>query len=98
MVYSDGVSTLSVFEQRGRLSGPPAGSRYDESLHAHLAAGPPTMATWQSGDRVFTVVTDGSADLVRTAVRALPHVEVPSPTTMERIRAGWVRILERLVR
>jgi hypothetical protein len=98
MVYSDGVSTLSVFEQRGQLSGPPAGSRYDEVLQAHVAAGTPTMATWQSGDRVFTVVTDGSAELVRAAVQTLPHVQVPSPTTMERIRAGWVRILERLVR
>jgi len=98
MVYSDGVSTLSVFEQRGRLTGPPAGSHYDADLRAHVAAGAPTMATWQSGDRVFTVVSNGSEDLVRSAVRALPHVEPASPTTMERVRAGWLRIFERVVR
>jgi hypothetical protein len=98
MVYSDGVSTLSVFEQRGRLSGAPAGSHWDPSLRAHLLAGTPTMATWQSGDRVFTVVTDGPVDLIRTAAQTLPHAELEDPTTMERIHVGWSRILQRAVR
>lgn len=97
MVYSDGVATLSVFEQRGTLGEPPAGSRLDESLHVYVRDGTPTMATWRSGDRVFTVMTDGSPDLLRAAVAALPHQVVEAPTTMDRIRAGWGHIIERVV-
>ncbi len=98
MVYSDGVSTLSVFEQRGTLAGPPAGSVQDDDLQAYVREGTPTMVTWRSGDRVFTVVTDGSTELMHAAVAALPHQAVAAPTTMERVRAGWARILERVVR
>lgn len=96
LVYSDGVSSLSVFEQRGALTGPPSGSRWDASLQAYVTSGTPMMATWQSGDRVFTVATDSSHGLVDQAVRALPHVKPLTPTTMERVHAGWVRILERV--
>jgi hypothetical protein len=97
MVYSDGVSTLSVFEQHGKLSGPPTDSHLDNSLHAYVRAGTPNMATWQSGDTVFTVVTDGSFDLVTDAVQTLPHERPIAPTTMGQVRAGWVRILDRVV-
>ncbi|MET0695741.1 MAG: zf-HC2 domain-containing protein [Propionibacteriaceae bacterium] len=97
MVYSDGVSTLSVFEQRGRLTAPPVDSRWDDDLGAYVRVGTPSMATWRSGDTVFTVVTDGSLDLVRGAVASLPHEDYSSPTTMERVRAGWVRIIARVV-
>ncbi len=97
MVYSDGVSTLSVFEQRGRLSGPPTGSRWDDAIQAHVHPGTPTVATWQSGGTVFTVVTDGSAELVANAVAALPHREPLSRTTMEQVRAGWEHILEQVI-
>lgn len=98
MVFSDGISTLSVFEQRGTLAGPPADSVLDENLQAYVRDGTPTMATWRSGDRVFTVVTDGPAELMHAAVAALPHQFAAAPTTMERVRAGWARIIERVVR
>jgi anti-sigma factor RsiW len=98
LVYSDGVATLSVFEQRGLLESSPAGARWDGSLGAFLSVGAPTMATWQSGDRVLTVVTDGPRQLVDEAVSTLPHAEPTGRTTMERVRAGWVRVLERVVR
>jgi hypothetical protein len=98
LLYSDGVTTLSVFEQRGVLAGPPPGSHWDQALGAHLLPGTPTMATWQSGDRVFSVATQGSAALAGAAVTSLPHAGPVARTTMERIQAGWVRILERVVR
>jgi hypothetical protein len=98
MVYSDGLSSLSVFEQRGALTGAPAGSRWDEPLGAYVTAGTPSLATWQSGDRVFTVVSDGAPRLVAEAVRTLPHATPLTRTTMDRVHAGWVRILQRVVR
>jgi hypothetical protein len=93
MVYSDGVQTVSVIQQRGRLAGPPTGTAYDTALRAYLDGGSPRSATWQSGDAVFTVVTDSSPALLRSIVAALPHQGLPEPSTLERVQAGWSRIL-----
>jgi anti-sigma factor RsiW len=97
MVYSDGVSTVSVFEERGRLTAPSPEARWDNDLQAYVRPGASTSATWQSGDTVFTVVTDGPAALLAQAVQALPHGKTLTPTTIERVHAGWVRIIERIV-
>lgn len=95
LVYSDGLTTLSVVEQRGRLTDPPTGSTRNETLGAWVTSGVPTTASWVSGDVVMTVVTDGSRETLAAAVAALPHEEPQQPTTMERVRAGWSRILGR---
>ena len=89
LVYSDGVSTLSVSEQRGQLSVVPDGSSWDTTLGAWTRAGVAGVASWQSGDRVFTVVSDGPSSLLAAAVDSLPHDPAPDRTTMERIREGW---------
>jgi hypothetical protein len=93
LVYSDGLSTVSVFEQRGRLNAVPEGSQWDAGLAAHVRRGASTVATWQSGEMVFTVVTDGSAGLLAGAVGSLPHDRAAMRTTLDRITAGWARIL-----
>ena len=95
LVYSDGLTTLSVVEQHGRLSGAPTGSTRNETLGAWVTSGMPTTASWVSGDVVMTVVTDGSRETLAAAVAALPHDEPEQPTTMERVRAGWSRIFGR---
>ena len=59
------------------------------------AGGPCATATWTSGDVVMTAVTDGSRETLAAAVAALPHEARQQPTTMERVRAGWSRILGR---
>lgn len=92
-VYSDGLATVSVFEQRGELTAPPRGAHWDAALAAYRLDGTSRLASWQSGSRVFTVVTDGSSELLASTVASLPHETVPEPTTMERIRAGWARLL-----
>lgn len=92
LVYSDGVSTVAVFEQRGRLSGDPAGSHWDDVLQAYVLTGAQSAATWQSGDRVLTVMTNGSAAQLAAAVASLPHATPLERTTMERIQAGWAKI------
>ncbi len=97
MVYSDGVSAISVFEERGRLVTAGLDASWDHQLKAYVRAGASSSAVWQSGGSVFTVVTDGSPALLAQAVETLPHGELLDRTTMDRVRAGWVRIVERIV-
>lgn len=97
LVYSDGIATISVFEERGLLVEPGGATNWDAALGAYVRSGTTTSATWQSGGTVFTAVTDGSSALLREAVRSLPHDSAQQRTTMERVRAGWVRIFERTV-
>lgn len=93
LTYSDGLHTISVVEQRGRLGQVPAGSQWNTAVAAHVQQGPSGLATWQSGSTVFTVMTDGSAARLARAVTALPHDPPRQRTTMERIQAGWGEIL-----
>jgi len=93
LVYSDGLTTVSVFEQRGRLAAAPQGSEWDATLGAHIRRGASGVATWQSSDVVFTVVTDGNSGVLADAVASLPHDRAEVPTTLGRIKAGWARIL-----
>jgi negative regulator of sigma E activity len=93
LVYSDGLATVSVFEQRGQLSATPRGSTWDTGLRAYTQEGASSVASWQSGGTVFTVVTDGSTGLLAQAVGSLPHEPRPERTTMERIREGWAKLL-----
>lgn len=93
LVYTDGVSTLTVHEQRGSLVASPDGSSWDTGLGAWTRTGPSNLASWQSGDRVFTVATDGAASLLAAAVDSLPHEPPRDRTTMERIREGWGTLL-----
>lgn len=93
LVYSDGVQTVSVFEQRGVLPEALPGWQRDEQLPAYVRPGALQLATWQSGDTVFTAATSGSQELLAVAVRALPGEATAERTTMERVRAGWARIL-----
>jgi len=98
MIYADGLSTVSIFEQRGQLARLPNGAQWDAGLGAFVRQDISGTATWQSGVVVYTVVTDGSADLLADAVRNLPHEPPMSRTTMERIQAGWAEILARVMR
>ena len=93
LVYSDGLSTVSVFQQRGQLTAVPEGSQWDAALGAHVRRGASGVASWQSGEVVLTVVTDGSAGLLVEAIESLPHDGTITQTTLDRIKAGWARIL-----
>ena len=93
LLYSDGLTTVSVFQQRGRLSAVPEDSQWDAALQAHVRPGASGMATWQSGDTVLTVVTDGSGSVLADAIKSLPHDRATAQTTLDRIKAGWARIL-----
>jgi hypothetical protein len=92
-VYGDGASTMSVLQRHGRLRGGPAGARWDDKLHAWRHDGAVRWASWQSGDTVYTVTTDGPSSLLGRAVAAFPHEGRVDTTTLGRVREGWSRIL-----
>lgn len=92
-VYGDGASTVSVLQRHGRLARPPSGAAWDDGMQVWRHKGAVRWATWQSGDTVYTVTTDGSTQLLRRAVRAFPHEGPMETTTLGRVREGWSRIL-----
>jgi sigma-E factor negative regulatory protein RseB len=82
MSYSDGLSVVSLFVQRGRLAGPMAGWR-------PVAVGGQTVYAVDPGDQgdrslawstdgfVYTLVADAPAATVRQVVVAVPAVSPP---------------------
>lgn len=74
--YSDGLATVSVFEQRGRLAGQaPAGyqRQVSHSQTRWVRDGVPRRVMWSSGGTVYTVVADAPRRTVDAVVEALPH-------------------------
>lgn len=83
--YSDGIGTLSVFEEPGHLDS--AGLRGWQSVRragaaVRIAPGPPEQVVWSSEGRVYTVVAE-DADDVDAVIAQLPH---SSPATGLRAR------------
>jgi sigma-E factor negative regulatory protein RseB len=83
--YSDGISTVSVFEQRGRLAGTsaalPAGWRnvaMPDGRRVVQAAGTPVRAAWQAHDLVLAVIADVPTGQVMPVIQALPAGPAPS--------------------
>lgn len=91
-VYGDGASTVSVLQRHGRLGAAPAGARWDATLQAWRHNGAVRWATWQSGETVYIVTTDGPSSLLRRAVATFPHAGPVETTTLGRVREGWSRI------
>lgn len=83
LFYSDGLHTLSVFEQRGRLKAGamPAGAQRME-LAGHPVRAYSTSVgetvVWEGDGVVYTVVSDAPWSDVAAAVDALPHAERPN--------------------
>lgn len=95
MTYSDGLTRMSVFEQRGSLD--PQSVRGFETLRlgdqvVHVREGMPTYAMWQEDNLVFTVVTDGPLDTVAGVVASEPVTRAPEPDFWERVAGGMTRL------
>ena len=90
-VYTDGVSVVSVIQQHGRLGVEPTGFTMVDGVWLRDTGGL-RFATWQSGDTVITVITDGPIDLLSHAQDQLPPVRPLSDSNSDRVRAGWSRI------
>jgi sigma-E factor negative regulatory protein RseB len=93
--YSDGLSTVSVFVQQGRLDG----ADLPAARHATVAgqpvlvvAGHPRQLLWDAGRFVLTVIADADRDEVSAVVAQLPHT-VAAPTGWGRVEHGLSRMV-----
>jgi sigma-E factor negative regulatory protein RseB len=75
LAYSDGLSVVSVFEQRGNLAAELTGwRRTTVAGHAVFVAEPDQrFMTWSSRGIVYTVMVDAPAPIVDAVVGVLPH-------------------------
>ncbi len=74
--YSDGLASLSVFEQAGRLDVDRLGGYRRvqvDGRDVYRQEGVPVRYVWSAHGRVFTVVADAPPRTVESAVAALPH-------------------------
>lgn len=95
LAYSDGLSTTSVFVQRGAM--PPGTSglrRTVDGAAVHHPDGDPGRMVWSADRLVITLVSDASADARDAAVTALPHVadEVVEDGLAPRVWRGLDRL------
>jgi sigma-E factor negative regulatory protein RseB len=92
LAYSDGLSVVSVFEQRGNLAAKLAGwQKITVAGHAIYAAEPDQRSlTWASRGMVYTVMADAPAQTVDTVIGVLPHDKPPG--FWKRMSRGFARL------
>jgi sigma-E factor negative regulatory protein RseB len=90
--YSDGLSVVSLFEQRGNLAAKLAGwQKTTVAGHVIYAAEPDQRSlTWSSRGMVYTVMADAPAQTVADVIKALPH-DTP-PGFWKRMSHGFARL------
>jgi len=95
LAYTDGVSTLSVFEQPGSAAAPGEGSR-SLSVDGHavyVTAGATPAVTWAADGTVYTVLGDVTPQVMSRVVMALPGQPVPAAAGVtDRIGRGLARM------
>lgn len=92
--YSDGLSTVSLFAQRGRLDTDSLGGwSRDRIGEAEVWVGRavPQRLVWSGGDKVYTLVADAPSETVDAAVRSLPHAQ-QSDGVLARLGRGLGRV------
>jgi sigma-E factor negative regulatory protein RseB len=93
--YSDGIATVSVFEQRGRLDGDGLAGHHREVVGGHqvwVSGEVPQRVVWTSGHTVYTVVADAPERTVDQVVAALPHQPAADGDTLGRLGRGLDRV------
>ncbi|MGH8777109.1 MAG: sigma-E factor regulatory protein RseB domain-containing protein [Jiangellaceae bacterium] len=93
--YSDGVVTVSVFEQPGRLDPTRLhgfAAREVDGGVIYSSSGPPAQFTWSVGDWVVTVVADAPADTLDAVLAAMPPEEPQSRGLLARVGKGAERL------
>ncbi|WP_052664156.1 hypothetical protein [Nitriliruptor alkaliphilus] len=100
LVYSDGLYTLSLYVQEGRL----ASHATSEATPLALPGGgavwrwpgsEPRRVVWTGEGRTFTALTDAPTGDLLEAVAGLPND--PAPSTLSRLARGLSRVGERLL-
>lgn len=93
--YSDGLSTVSVFEQRGELdTSALSGYRHvaSDGSSMWIQEGLPTVVMWQSDDTVYTLLSDALPSTTAELVAALPHEPDSETSNGNRLGRGFTTI------
>jgi sigma-E factor negative regulatory protein RseB len=90
--YSDGLSVVSLFEQRGNLAAKLAGwQKITVAGHVIYAAQPDQRSlTWACRGMVYTVIADAPAQTVDNVIGVLPHDRPPG--FWKRMSRGFSRL------
>lgn len=90
--YSDGLSVVSVFIQRGQLTASMAGWRKAAIQGQTVLSGEPDNRTlaWSADGFVYTVIADAPSQTVDQIVAGLPHDRAPS--FWQRVGRGLKRL------
>lgn len=93
--YTDGLSTLSLFAQRGEIGQGPGGAFRRSSVEGSrvwTSSSVPQRVVWSGGGQVWTLVSDAPAASVRAAVVALPRDPAPDDGVVARLGRGLRRM------
>jgi sigma-E factor negative regulatory protein RseB len=93
--YSDGLSTMSLFAQRGEIGTGPDGlfsPRTMGGARVWTSSSIPQRVVWTGGGQVWTLVSDAPAAAVHAAVVALPHDPPPEDGLLARLGRGLKRM------
>jgi len=100
LVYGDGLSSISVFQQSGQLDPEQlTGFRADtwDGARVYVGEGWPQRLTWQGGPRVFTAVSDAAAPDLHAAISTFPQDRTETDGgPFAAIGRGMHTVLERL--
>jgi sigma-E factor negative regulatory protein RseB len=92
--YSDGLASVSVFQQRGWLQADHLDGYRLTTVAGrpiYVRDGVPQRMTWAADGTVYTVVADASAHTVEAVVAALPHAPTNGGLT-NRLERGLDRV------
>jgi hypothetical protein len=95
LVYADGLYTLSVFQQLGRVSrraleGATELRTVDGGAVWRWPGSEPRRVIWTGDGRTFTALTDAPVDELLAVVAGLPND--PPPSILERLTRGLSRV------
>jgi sigma-E factor negative regulatory protein RseB len=99
LAYSDGLSTTSLFVQRGALgTTPPEGFRPDQvgGRPVWVRTDVPERVVWSGGGAVWTLVSDAAHDVVRGTVATLPRDRAERDGLLTRLGRGMSRLASAL--
>ena len=95
LAYSDGLSTVSLFAQVGRLgTEPPEGFTLEQvgGRPVWVRHEAPERAVWSGNGRVWTLVSDAPPAAVLAAVETLPRDPAPRTGLLARLGRGLARL------
>lgn len=93
--YSDGLSTISLFEQRGHLSMGPMRGWHRQRVHGgtvYAKGTEPEQLVWSAHGVVYTLVGDAPEDVMQAALLQLPRSHDEDNGFLARIGRGLKRI------